>query len=135
MRAPVSGGDGAETVNVNFAGAVNGASSVILEGFKAYDLGAVAASNQYSGVVSSVVNGVSTVTLNTATTGALPNFLADAAPGTLVDFIQNFSVSGSYANLGGLASYADFHAPAPAWSWTIAAGSPWPRTGTLGRAR
>ncbi|MEM5398435.1 hypothetical protein, partial [Staphylococcus gallinarum] len=36
--------------------------------------------------------------------------LADNAPGTLVNFIQTFDVSSSYANLGGLASAANFHA-------------------------
>ncbi|MGC1302542.1 MAG: filamentous hemagglutinin family protein, partial [Caulobacteraceae bacterium] len=105
LRAPVMGGDGAETVNVNFAGAIQGASSIVLEGYKAYDLGAIAASGQFSGV--SVADGTATLDLNA--TGK-PNFLADNAPGTLVDFIQNFNVSGSYGHLGGLASIANFNA-------------------------
>jgi filamentous hemagglutinin family protein len=105
LRAPVIGGDNAETVNVNFAGAIKGAGSVVLEGYRAYDLDAIASSGQFSGVI--VADGVAT--LDTTTTG-LPNFLADKASGTLVDFIQNFNVSSSYAGLGGLASQANFHA-------------------------
>lgn len=107
FRAPVSGGDNAESVNVNFAGKINGASSIVLEGFKAYDLAAVAASGKYSGVV--VVGGTATLS-TTSSTGNLPNFLASNSPGTLVDFIQNFNISSSYGKLSGLASQANFHA-------------------------
>ncbi len=107
LRAPVIGADNAETVNVSFAGAIKGAGDVVLEGYKAYDLGAIAGGGQFSGVSVNVADGVAT--LDTTATG-LPNFLADNAPGTLVDFIQNFNVSGSYAGLGGLASQANFHA-------------------------
>ena len=38
------------------------------------------------------------------------NFLADDAPGTIVQFVQDFDISSSYGNLGGLASQANFHA-------------------------
>ena len=107
LRAPVLGGDNAETVNVAFGGAVKSANSVVLEGYKAYDLGAVASGGQFSGVT--VAGGTATLD-TTATTAGRPNLLADDAPGTLVDFIQTFNVSGSYANLGGLASQANFHA-------------------------
>lgn len=105
LRAPASGGANAETVNINFAGAIKGADSVVLEGFKAFDLGAIAAGGQFSGVT--VTGG--TAVLDTTASGR-PNFLADNAPGTLVDFIQNFNVSAAYGNLGGLASQANFHA-------------------------
>lgn len=109
FRAPVSGGDSAETLNVGVAGVVTGASSIVLEGYKAYDLGAIAKSGQFTGVTVDPATGV---TLNTATAGTTgrPNFLADNAPGTLVDYIQTFNVSADYANLGGLASQANFHA-------------------------
>jgi filamentous hemagglutinin family protein len=111
FRAPVSGGDGAETVNVNIAGAVTGASSIVLEGYKAYDLGQVYDSAQFTGVTITVdpTTGIHTATLDTTAAGN-NNFLAGSAPGTLVDFIQNFNVTASYANLGSLASQVNFHA-------------------------
>ncbi len=105
FRAPVSGANGAQSVKVAVAGSVTGARSVVLEGYKAFDLGAVAAGGQFSGV--KIIGGVATLDVNAA---GQPNFLADNAPGTLVNFIQTFDVSSSYANLGGLASAANFHA-------------------------
>jgi filamentous hemagglutinin family protein len=107
LRAPVTGADGAQSVNVQFAGAVKGADSVVLEGFKAYDLAAIAQSGQFTGVT--VTNGTAVLSTTDAVQGK-SNFLADVAAGTLADFIQNFDVSRSYANLGGLASQANFHA-------------------------
>jgi hypothetical protein len=107
LRAPVSGADGAESVNVQFAGAVKGADSVVLEGFRAYDLAAIAGSGQFSGVT--ISNGAAVLS-TTAVVKDTPNFLADVAPGTLANFIQTFDVSSSYANLGGLATQANFHA-------------------------
>ncbi len=109
LRAPViSTSSGGETVNVNFAGAIQGASSVVLEGYRAWDLGQVAAGGQFTGVTQS--GGVVTLNTTTAGTPGQPNFLADNAPGTLVNFIQTFDVSAAYGNLGGLASQSNFHA-------------------------
>jgi filamentous hemagglutinin family protein len=107
LRAPVSGADGAESVNVQFAGAVKGADSVVLEGFRAYDLAAIAAGGKFTGVT--IVNGAAVLS-TIAVVKDTPNFLADVAPGTLANFIQTFDVSGSYANLGDLAAQANFHA-------------------------
>jgi hypothetical protein len=107
LRAPVSGAEGAQTVNVQFAGAVKGADSVVLEGFRAYDLAEIAASGQFTGVT--VAGGTAVLSTTEAAQGR-PNFLADVAPGTLANFIQTFDVSASYADLGGLASQSNFHA-------------------------
>ncbi|MDR3508727.1 MAG: filamentous hemagglutinin family protein [Caulobacteraceae bacterium] len=107
LRAPVSGSDNAETVNVSFAGAVQGASSIVLEGYKPFDLAAIAASGQFTGVT--ITGGVATLD-TTASAAGRANFLADVAPGTLANFIQTFDVSTDYGNLGGLASQANFHA-------------------------
>src|SRR5262249_23543298 len=97
--------DGAESVNVNFAGTIQGASSIVVEGYRAYDLDAISRSGLFSGV--NVANG--TATLDATLTGQ-PNFLADNAPGTLVYFIQNFDISSSYPGLGGLSALPNFHA-------------------------
>ncbi|HEY4275171.1 MAG TPA: filamentous hemagglutinin family protein [Rhizomicrobium sp.] len=107
LRAPAIGADGAESVNISVgnAGSIKGADSIIVEGYRAYDLGAIAAGGQYSGVT---VSG-NTATLDLAATG-LPNFLADEAAGTLPTFVQNFNIGSSYSALGGLASQANFHA-------------------------
>ncbi len=122
LRAPVIAPSGTDTVNVTVADAnsIVGASAVNLVGFKRWDLGAVATSGLYSGVTLSG----NTVTLNASTgldtanpDGTLTavagiNFLGDhgtvGAP-TLVDFVQDYDVSASYGNLGGLASEANFH--------------------------
>ncbi|WP_165190139.1 filamentous haemagglutinin family protein [Caulobacter soli] len=107
LRAPVLGQAGGQTMNVDFAGAVSGADSVVLEGYRAFDLAAIAADNHYTGVT---VSG-DTATLNLAATAAgRVNFLADTASGTLSDFIQTFDVSSLYGRLGGLAQQANFHA-------------------------
>lgn len=107
LRAPVLGQAGDQTMNVDFAGAVSGADSVVLEGYKAFDLAAVAADGRFTGVS---VSG-DTATLNLAATApGQVNFLADTATGTLSDFIQTFDVSNVYGRLGGLAGQANFHA-------------------------
>ncbi|MEH0196577.1 filamentous hemagglutinin family protein [Caulobacter sp. CCNWLY153] len=105
LRAPVVEAGGLQTVNVSFAGAVTGADSVTVEGYKAYDLGEIAVGGQFSGVT--ISNGVATLDL--AATGK-PNFLADTTAGTLADFIRRFDISAAYGQLGGLASAANFHA-------------------------
>ena len=107
LRAPVLGAVGGQTMNVDFAGSVSGADSVVLEGYRAFDLAAIAADSRYTGVS---VSG-DTATLNLAATAAgRVNFLADTASGTLSDFIQTFDVSSIYGRLGGLAGQSNFHA-------------------------
>jgi filamentous hemagglutinin family protein len=107
LRAPVLGAAGGQTMNVDFAGVVSGADSVVLEGYRAFDLAAVAGDDRFTGVS---VSG-DTATLNLAATAAgRVNFLADTATGTLSDFIQGFDVSSVYGRLGGLAGQANFHA-------------------------
>jgi filamentous hemagglutinin family protein len=103
IRAPLVGGD---TVNVTDAGTVTGASQIVLEAFKRWNLADVVASNAYSGV--SISKGQ--LLLDLTATGK-PNFLADYATGTIVEFIQNFQLSSqTYANLGDLSSNSGFHA-------------------------
>jgi filamentous hemagglutinin family protein len=107
LRAPVLELAGAQTVNVDFGGVVSGADSVVLEGYRAFDLAAVARDDRFTGVS---ISG-DTATLNVAATAAgRANFLADRAAGTLADFIQAFDLSASYGRLGGLAGQANFHA-------------------------
>ena len=107
LRAPVMDLAGGQSLNVDFAGAVTGAESVVLEGYRAFDLAAVAADNRFTGV--SISGDVATLNL-AATASGRANFLADRAAGTLAEFIQTFDVSGMYGRLGGLAGQANFHA-------------------------
>jgi hypothetical protein len=106
LRAPAIEQNGATTVNVSFAGVVKGADSVVLEGFKHYDLGAVADSGAYVGVSRSGGQ----IVLDLSQTGGQPNFLADDASGTLVDFIQSFDLSAATPRLGMLPALAGFSA-------------------------
>jgi filamentous hemagglutinin family protein len=98
---------GGDTVNVAVQGAVNGASSIVLEGFQTWNLATVAANSAYTGV--SIVNGQAVLDLSATSSGKV-NFLADNGPGTIVQFIQGFDVSADYGALGGLATQANFHA-------------------------
>ncbi len=140
LRAPVVDNGGGDTVNVSVASAssIKGASSVTLEGFKSWDLAAIAASGAYSGVTYDAAT--NTITLDagadldtanndgTVTTVGGVNLLGDAGAGTVVDFVQNFDISRAYGNLGGLASQGNFHAAAGvdlAFSGNIALASNW----------
>src|SRR5262249_3945995 len=58
---------------------------------------------------SGVVVSGNTATLDLAATGQ-PNFLADKAPGTMVDFVQGFDLSAASSHLGSLAGQTNFHA-------------------------
>jgi len=107
LRAPVLGPIGGQTVEVDFAGSVVGADKVVLEGYRAFDLAAIAADSRFTGVS---VSG-QTATLNLAATAAgRENFLGGTGGGTLSNFIQTFDVSDAYDRLGGLAGQANFHA-------------------------
>jgi hypothetical protein len=106
FRAPVIQQPGGDTVAVAVQGSVDGASSVVLEGFQHFDLAALAANPNYVGV--SVAGGAATLDLAATAAGKI-NALADGA-GPVVQFVQGFNVSADYANLGGLASQANFHA-------------------------
>ncbi|MDG2527256.1 filamentous haemagglutinin family protein [Caulobacter endophyticus] len=107
LRAPVLDLAGSQTVNVDFGGVVSGADSVVLEGYRAFDLAAVAGDGRFTGV--SISGAVATLDV-TATAAGRVNFLADRADGTLADFIQDFDLSAAYGRLGGLAGQANFHA-------------------------
>jgi filamentous hemagglutinin family protein len=123
FRAPVvTDGTGNSTINVQVesAGSVIGARSIELEGFKRWDLATVAGSGLYSGITYDAAT--DTITLDVAagldtanddgsrTSAGGLNFLGDKGAGTVVTFVQGFDVSAAYADLGGLASRADFSA-------------------------
>ncbi|WP_127078968.1 filamentous haemagglutinin family protein [Rhodomicrobium lacus] len=130
LRAPVyKDANGKQTVDVDVASAssVVGAESVVLEGFRRWDLLTVAKSGSYKGVTYSGAN----VTLNastnadtwtttctsagTCTLGATVasglNFLSDrdwtGAHETVVSFVQDLDLSAAYSKLGGLAVLTD----------------------------
>ncbi|MTD92716.1 filamentous hemagglutinin N-terminal domain-containing protein [Hyphomicrobium sp. xq] len=109
LRAPVIEQAGADTVNVTFAGTIaDGASEIVLEAYKRYNLADLAANPNFVGVT---INGGGQAELDlTATAAGKTNVLADYGAGTLVEYVQDFDVSAAYGNLGGLAGQANFHA-------------------------
>src|SRR3546814_9530882 len=50
LRAPVIEQPGADSVNVGFAGVVNGARQIVIDGFKRFDLAAIAADQALTSV-------------------------------------------------------------------------------------
>ncbi|RJF86536.1 hypothetical protein D3874_05460 [Oleomonas cavernae] len=122
FRAPVIEQAGADTVNVAVADAASivGARTIALEAFKRWDLAQVAAGGAFKGVTLDEATGTITLDVSagldtakpdgTMTTVSGVNFLGDDAPGTLVEFVQDFDLSGSDAQLGGLAEQDNFHA-------------------------
>lgn len=124
LRAPIVEQAGADTVRVSVGdvGTIKGARAIALEAFKRWDLSEVAASGLYSGVVLNGATGAVTLDVRTGldttnadgttTLVAGLNFLGDRGPGTVVEFAQDFDVSGAYGALGGLASQANFRARA-----------------------
>ncbi|MCA6109660.1 filamentous haemagglutinin family protein [Bradyrhizobium cenepequi] len=124
LRAPVvtDGGGNNKTVNVEVvsASSIIGARAIDLEGFKRWDLAQVAASGNYTGVTRDA--GTNTIALDlrpgldtansdgTLTTVAGLNFLGDRGDSTVVQFVQDFSLSGLDTKLGGLAAQSNFHA-------------------------
>ncbi|PWR24633.1 filamentous haemagglutinin family protein [Zavarzinia aquatilis] len=122
IRSPLIEQAGADTVRVSLEDAASlvGARDIVLEAYKSWDLGQVAASGDFAGVT--LDEATRTVTLDVTddldpakedgsrTSLRRVNFLGDEGPGTLADFVQNFDVSGAYAVLGGLAGADNFHA-------------------------
>ena len=106
LRAPVINPGGLETMNVSFGGAVDGASSVLLDGFRRFRLAGIASTPGYVGV--SISGDTATLDL-TATAPRSANALS-STNGFVVQFVQNFDVSSIYGALGGLASAPNFHA-------------------------
>ncbi|HTT83936.1 MAG TPA: filamentous hemagglutinin family protein [Rhizomicrobium sp.] len=124
FRLPVIDGQNGETVNMTYAGDIEGASAIDLIGFERWNLQDVVNSGDFVGVT--IADGVAT--LDVGATGSDPNFLADNAAGTVVNFIQNFNISADYGNLGGLASQANFQARPGVeldYSGTIVLASNW----------
>lgn len=106
LRAPVISQPAGDTVNIGFAGSVSGAREVTVEGYRSYDLAAIAANGSFSGVT--VTNAVATIDVGANVAGKV-NFFADTSAGTMVDFIRNFDISASRANFGSLTSLANYH--------------------------
>lgn len=92
LRAPVLADN---TLNIVNSGAVAGARELSIEGYRRFDLDVIAARGNYSGVLlrPGSPNDIITLDPGAVRAGAV-NFLADTAPGTIPDFIRNFSVTG-----------------------------------------
>lgn len=94
LRAMISPAD---TIDIRSFGAITGARSLEIEAFRRFDLQEIGALGNFTGVSADGVR------LDANATGARPNFLADIAPGTLPDFVRNFSVTA--ANGGSLGAF------------------------------
>ena len=106
LRAPIIEQAGADDVNVTYAGTIEGARQIALEGYRRWDLADVAADGRFVGVT---IRADGTAVLNTGTGAADENnFLSGRDPGTVVDFIQGYDVSAAYAALNGLADADTF---------------------------
>lgn len=108
LRAPVVTSAGVQSVDANFAGTLTGAREVSIEGYRKYDLAVIAANPGLTGVTVDPAAGVATLDLAASAAGR-ENFLSGTAPGTLVDFIQNFDISASRSRLGSLSTLAAYH--------------------------
>lgn len=92
FRAPVLADD---TVNFVNRGRIDGARELSVEGYRRFDLDAIAASDAFSGLTVRNINGFDHVMLDPgASVAGKANFLADIAAGTLPDFIRNFRITG-----------------------------------------
>ena len=90
LRAPVVDRGAGNQVDIRTGGTVIGAGKQEVEGFRRFDLNAIARSNTYSGITAVGDTGVS---LNAASVVAgKTNFLA-GVDGPVVSFIQNFAVT------------------------------------------
>ncbi|MCW0182013.1 MAG: filamentous hemagglutinin family protein [Zavarzinia sp.] len=122
IRSPLIEAPGADTVKVSLADADSlvGAREIVLEAYKRWDLGEVAASGDYAGVI--LDEATNTITLDVSedldpakangTRNPLRrvNFLGDEGEGTLVSFVQDFDISAANGDLGGLVASDNFHA-------------------------
>ena len=108
FRLPVIDGQDGETVNMTYAGNIEGASAIDLVGFQRWNLANIANDPNFVGVT--IVNGQAVLNVGAQAGQGQANFLADDAAGTVVNFIQNFNISADYKNLGGLASQSNFNA-------------------------
>jgi filamentous hemagglutinin family protein len=96
LRAPLRPGNRVAVVN---RATILGARELTLEAFKQFDLDALAGDDRFTGVSVIPAFPADVVSLDASATAAgKANFLADVAPGTLPDFVRNFSVIGSDGN-------------------------------------
>lgn len=119
FRAPVVNGNDMN-VDVVSSAIADGARAIELEGFKRWDLAAVAASGLYTGITRDAATNTITLDLrpgldsaNSNGTRAVVaglNFLGDEGAGTVVSFVQGFDVSAATTRLNGLQSRANFSA-------------------------
>lgn len=90
LRAPLLDGN---VVAVSAQGTITGASEMTLEAYRRFDLDAILASERFSGIGFGADGFSPRLDANDVVAGKA-NFLADLAPGTLPDFVRNFSVAG-----------------------------------------
>lgn len=106
LRAPVVETPAGLTVDIAFAGTVTGGRDISVEGYRAYDLAAIAGDSRFAGVT--IDEDAAVLDTGAASDGKV-NFLSDIAQGTLPDFVRNFDIGASDAALGALTGLANFH--------------------------
>lgn len=111
FRAPIIESGEGDDVNLfyNATGdAIVGASAIVVQAFKRFDLAAIAADPNFVGVTIDD-QGRAVLDLGAeAGTGQL-NWLAQNGDGTLVQFIQDFDISAAESHLGSLVGMDAFH--------------------------
>ena len=105
LRAPLVGGD---SVDIAFAGSVNGAREVSVEGYRVFDLKTLAGAADCSAAADICINaaGQAVLDLNAV---PLTNRLATDRDGSVVRFVRGFNLAGA-AGLGALQGGANYHA-------------------------
>ena len=109
FRAPALGPDGGESVNIAFAGTIRGAREVSVEGFRTYDLKALALADCAAADICVNPAGQLVLDVNAAPAGRA-NILSATAPGTISQFVRSFDLSASSTGLGTLLAAPNFHA-------------------------
>ncbi|HWA92167.1 MAG TPA: filamentous hemagglutinin family protein [Rhizomicrobium sp.] len=111
FRAPLIESDDGDDVNVLYNGtdqSIVGASSIVVQAFKRFDLAEIAANPDFVGVTINE-DGQAVLDVGADAGAGQLNWLADLGAGTLVDFIQNFDISAADAHLGALTGMDAFH--------------------------
>ncbi len=107
FRAPATGADGAESVAITYRGVIKGASDVSVEGYRSYDLQALARADCAAADICINAAGQAVLDVN-ASPGT--NRLSSLVDGGIPQFVRRFDISASATGLGALVNDPNFHA-------------------------
>ncbi len=111
FRAPVDFDKlGNETVRISYAGTITGARDVSVEGYRIYDLAALALPAGCSGADICInAKGQAVLDVNAVPTGRA-NILSAIGPDTIASFVRDFDLRASATGLGALTASPNYHA-------------------------